>query len=124
MCEQPPYSLLVRGVEADVLPVCQRYGLGVISWSPLAGGWLTGAYRKGAQPPRSHRAERLPQRYDLSLPENQRKLDAVDALAALADVAGISLVQMALAFVIQHPAVTAAIIGPRTIEQFESPWDA
>ncbi len=120
VCEQPPYSLLVRGVEADALPVCQRYGIGVIPWSPLAGGWLTGAYRKGVQPPRSHRAERIPQRYDLSLPQNQRKLDAVDALAALADDAGISLVHLALAFVIQHPAVTAAIIGPRTIEQLES----
>src|SRR5205085_4844727 len=74
--EQPPYSMLVRGIEADVLPVCERYGMGVLSWSPLSGGWLTGRYRKGQEPPPSTRAERLPWRYDMSLPENQRKLDA------------------------------------------------
>jgi aryl-alcohol dehydrogenase-like predicted oxidoreductase len=118
--EQPPYSMLVRGVEAEVLPVCEHYGLGVIPWSPLAGGWLSGAWRKGKEPPPSTRAERLPKRYDLSLPENQRKLDAVEALAQLAEEAGMSLIHMALAFVINHPAVTAAIIGPRTMEQLES----
>jgi aryl-alcohol dehydrogenase-like predicted oxidoreductase len=119
-CEQPPYSLLVRGVEADVLPVCQKYGMGVITWSPLAGGWLSGRYRKGQEPPRSTRAERIPWRYDMSLPENQRKLEATEALALLAEEAGVSLVHLALAFAIQHPAVTAAIIGPRTMEQLES----
>jgi aryl-alcohol dehydrogenase-like predicted oxidoreductase len=118
--EQPPYSMLVRGVEADVLPTCSRYGMGVIPWSPLAGGWLSGRWRKGAEPPRSTRAERLPARYDLSNPANQRKLDAADALAQLAEEAGIPLVQLAIAFVIRHPAVTAAIIGPRTMEQLES----
>src|SRR5262249_28689054 len=118
--EQPPYSMLVRGVEADVLPTCQRYGMGVIPWSPLAGGWLTGRWRKNAPPPASTRAQRLPARYDLSIPGNQRKLDAADALAALAEEAGLSLIHMALAFVINHPAVTAAIIGPRTMEQLES----
>jgi aryl-alcohol dehydrogenase-like predicted oxidoreductase len=120
VCEQPPYSLLVRGVEADVLPTCKRHGMGVIPWSPLAGGWLTGRWRKGQDPPRSTRAERLPQRYDLSVPENQRKLDAVEELAQLAEELGISLVHLAIAFVIRHPAVTAAIIGPRTMEQLES----
>jgi aryl-alcohol dehydrogenase-like predicted oxidoreductase len=120
VCEQPPYSLLVRGVEAEVLPVCERYGMGVIPWSPLAGGWLTGAWRKAKEPPKSTRAERLPQRYDLSLPANQRKLEAVDALALLAEEAGMTLIHMALAFVLEHPAVTAAIIGPRTMEQLES----
>jgi aryl-alcohol dehydrogenase-like predicted oxidoreductase len=121
VCEQPPYSMLVRGIERDVLPVCERYGMGVISWSPLAAGWLTGRYRKGAdlsEP--SVRARRLPERFDLSLPANQRKLDAADALAALAEEAGISLIHMAIAFAIRHPAVTAAIIGPRTMEQLES----
>jgi aryl-alcohol dehydrogenase-like predicted oxidoreductase len=118
--EQPPYSLLVRSVEADVLPVCQRYGMGVLSWSPLAGGWLSGKWRKGASHPQSTRAGRLPQRYDLSLPENQRKLEAADALAALADESGISLVHLAIAFVIGHPGVTSAIIGPRTMDQLES----
>ena len=120
VCEQPPYSLLARRIEADVLPACLEHGIGVIPWSPLAGGWLSGRWRKGAEPPQSKRAERIPQRYDLSLPENQAKLDAADALARLADDAGLTLVDMAIAFVIRHPAVTAAIIGPRTMEQLES----
>jgi aryl-alcohol dehydrogenase-like predicted oxidoreductase len=118
--EQPPYSLLVRGVEEDVLPTCLHHGMGVIPWSPLAGGWLSGRWRKGAEPPASTRAERLPARYDLSRPENQRKLDAVEALARLAEEVGIPLIHLALAFVINHPAVTSAIIGPRTMEQLES----
>ena len=120
VCEQPPYSILVRGVENDVLPTARRYGMGVIPWSPLAGGWLSGRYRQGAPAPSSHRADRIPGRYDLSLPGNQRKLEAADALARLAEEAGISLIEMSLAFVIRHPAVTAAIIGPRTMEQLES----
>jgi aryl-alcohol dehydrogenase-like predicted oxidoreductase len=120
VCEQPPYSLLVRGIEAAVLPVCQRYGMGVIPWSPLAGGWLSGRYRKGQEAPESTRARRIPQRYDLSRPENQRKLEVADRLAQLAEERGMTLIHMALAFVIQHPAVTAAIIGPRTMEQLES----
>jgi len=120
VCEQPPYSILVRGIENDVLPTARRYGMGVIPWSPLAGGWLSGRYRKDTELPSSHRAEMMPSRYDMSLPENQRKLEAADALARLADEAGITLIEMALAFVIRHPAVTAAIIGPRTMEQLES----
>jgi aryl-alcohol dehydrogenase-like predicted oxidoreductase len=120
ICEQPPYSLLTRAVEAEVLPTCQRYGMGVIPWSPLGGGWLSGKWRKGADAPDSTRAQRLPARYDLSDPANQRKLDAADALGKLADEAGLSLIGLALAFVINHPAVTAAIIGPRTMEQLES----
>ena len=118
--EQPPYSLLVRGIERDVLPVCQSYGMGVLSWSPLAGGWLSGKWRKGAEPPQSSRAQRIPTRFDMSLPENQRKLEVADALAQLADEAGLSLIHMAIAFVIRHPGVTSAIIGPRTMEQLES----
>ena len=118
--EQPPYSLLHRGVEAELLPVCLRYGMGVIPWSPLAGGWLSGKWRKGADDLTSRRSQMLPDRYDLSLPENQRKLEAADALGQLADEVGISLIEMALAFVIRHPAVTAAIIGPRTMEHLES----
>ena len=120
VCEQPPYSLLTRAIENDVLPTCRRYGMGVIPWSPLGGGWLSGKWRKGADAPDSTRAQRLPARYDLSDPANQRKLDAADALGRLADEAGMTLIQMALAFVINHPAVTAAIIGPRTMEQLES----
>ncbi len=119
VCEQPPYSLLVRGIESDVLPTAQRYGMGVIPWSPLAGGWLSGRYRRDAELPESRRAQMLPSRYDLSLPANQRKLDAADALGRLADEHGMTLIEMALAFVIRHPAVTAAIIGPRTMEHLE-----
>ena len=120
VCEQPPYSILVRGIEADVLPTCQRYGMGVIPWSPLAGGWLSGKWRLGADDLTSARARRMPARYDLELPANQQKLAAADALGQLADEAGISLVHLALAWVIQNPAVTAAIIGPRTMDQFTS----
>jgi aryl-alcohol dehydrogenase-like predicted oxidoreductase len=118
--EQPPYSILVRGIEADVLPVAEKYGMGVIPWSPLAGGWLTGRYRKGEDVPESRRAQRLPGRYDLSKPANQAKLDAVEELALLAEDAGITLIHLALAFTLAHPAVTSPIIGPRTMEQLES----
>jgi aryl-alcohol dehydrogenase-like predicted oxidoreductase len=120
VCEQPPYSLLVRGVEQDVLPTCLRYGMGVIPWSPLAGGWLSGRWRLGSEDLTSRRSAMIPDRYDLSLPGNQRKLEAADALAKLAEDAGMTLIEMALAFVIRHPAVTAAIIGPRTMEHVES----
>ncbi len=113
--------MLIRRVEADVLPVCEQYGMGVIPWSPLAGGWLSGRYRKGGDSPgASRRAQMLPARYDMSLPANQRKLDAAEALGELAEEAGHALIEMALAFVANHPAVTAAIIGPRTMEQLES----
>ena len=118
--EQPPYSLLVRGIEREVLPVCQEYGMGTLVWSPLAGGWLSGEWRKGQELPRSRRAGRMPARYDLSDPVNQRKLDAADALAELAEKNGTSLVELAIAFVIRHPGVTSAIIGPRTMDQLTS----
>ncbi len=125
VCEQPPYSMLIRRAEADVLPVCREYGMGVIPWSPLAGGWLSGRYRKGGDSPGdSRRAQMLPSRYDMSIPANQAKLEAADALAALAEDAGMSLIEMALAFVVNHPAVTAAIIGPRTMEHLESQLSA
>ena len=118
VCEQPPYSILVRGIETEVLPTCERYGMGVIPWSPLAGGYLSGKYRKGGTE-RSHRAERMPGRYDVTRPENQPKLEAVEQLVQVAEEAGISLIDLALAFVLRHPAVTSAIIGPRTLEQLE-----
>ena len=119
ICEQPPYSMLARGIEVDVLPTCDRYGMGVIPWSPLSGGWLSGKWRHGA-PNSSRRSAMMPDRYDLALPENQRKLDAADALGALADDLGMSLIHLALAWVINHPTVTAAIIGPRKLDQLES----
>jgi aryl-alcohol dehydrogenase-like predicted oxidoreductase len=120
VCEQPPYSIMVRGIEDEVLPVCRRYGMGVIPWSPLAGGWLSGRYRKNADLPASTRAGRIPQRFDMDLPGNQAKLEAAEQLAVLAEEAGLSLVHLAIAFVINHPAVTSAIIGPRTMEHLDS----
>jgi aryl-alcohol dehydrogenase-like predicted oxidoreductase len=120
--EQPPYSILARGIETDVLPTCAAHGIGVIPWSPLAGGWLSGRYRKDTDVsgPVSSARQRLAARYDLSLPENQRKLEAADQLAQLAEEVGISLIHLAIAFALNHPAVSAPIIGPRTMEHLES----
>jgi aryl-alcohol dehydrogenase-like predicted oxidoreductase len=122
VCEQATYSILARGIEQEVLPLCQRYGMGVITYSPLGGGWLSGRYHKDGETtgPMSIARQRLVERFDLSLPANQRKLDAADQLAKLADEAGIPLVQLAIAFALRHPAVTATIIGPRTMEHLES----
>jgi aryl-alcohol dehydrogenase-like predicted oxidoreductase len=117
-CEQPPYSILVRGIEGNVLPTCQKYGMGVIVWSPLAGGWLTGRFRKETDVDMTRgRAQRLPLRFDPALPANQAKLAAVEELIKIAADAGRSLIHLALAFVTTHPAVTSAIIGPRTMDQ-------
>src|ERR1700749_2675484 len=117
-CEQPPYSILVRGLEAAGLPTRQHYGMGVIAWSPLAGGWLTGRYRKDADiDMTTGRARRLPHRFDPSLPGNQAKLAAVEELIKIAADAGCSLIHLALAFVTAHQGVTSAIIGPRTMDQ-------
>ena len=115
--EQPPYSLLNRGIEAEILPACRDYGIGVLPWSPLAGGWLT---RRGDAIADSSRADRLPHLFDLSLEHNQRKVAAVDAFWDLADEAGMPLIELALAFVVTHPVVSSAIIGPRTMEHLES----
>ncbi|MBO0825977.1 MAG: aldo/keto reductase, partial [Actinobacteria bacterium] len=120
VCEQPPYSILVRGVEAAVLPACQRHRMGVITWGPLASGWLSGQYRLDAELPASRRSHRLPQRFDMSLAGNQAKLAAADKLAKLAAEAGMSLIHLALGFVVSHPAVTSAILGPRTMEHLDS----
>ena len=117
--EQPPYSMLVRGIERDVLPTCLNYGMGVIPWSPLAGGWLSGQFGAGKENT-SRRAARLPSRYDLALPGNQKKLEVVGELAKVASDAGLTLIELALAFVLEHPAISAAIIGPRTMEHLES----
>jgi aryl-alcohol dehydrogenase (NADP+) len=134
-CNQPPYSIFVRGVERDVLGTCQRRGMGVICWSPLNSGWLTGRYRRGVEPGVSPRTLIPINRVrdetesgfgkprpsygvlDYSLPPNQRKLDLVEDLLKLASDAGVSMVHMAIAFVLAHPALTSAIIGPRTMEQ-------
>jgi aryl-alcohol dehydrogenase-like predicted oxidoreductase len=124
VCEQPPYSILARGIEAEVLPACQHYGLGVISWGPLAGGWLSGRYRLADPAPASLRAARWVPNFDLSLPANQAKLAAADKLANLADQAGMSLIHLSIGFALSHPAVTSVIIGPRTMEHLDSQLDA
>jgi aryl-alcohol dehydrogenase-like predicted oxidoreductase len=125
--EQPPYSLLVRGIERDVLPTAARHGLGVLSYSPLNGGWLTGRYRVEAAeagsipgPGSAARAQRFAARYDATSAANARKLEAADALAQLADEAGLTLVQMAIAFAARHPAVSSVIVGPRTQEHLDA----
>ena len=120
ICEQPPYSMLARKIEADVLPVCQKYGLGVITWSPLNGGWLSGSYTTDTKGQTPFRATRDPVRFDLAIKENRSKHEAAQALAQVAADAGLSLIQLAIGFVLQHPAVTSVIIGPRTMEQLES----
>jgi aryl-alcohol dehydrogenase-like predicted oxidoreductase len=121
--EQPPYSILTRAIEYDVLPTAQRYGMGVLTFSPLNGGWLSGKYRKGQEiegPQSPARVQKFAASYDATSAENAAKLDAADALGALADEAGLTLVQMAIAFVVRHPAVTAAIVGPRTMDHLDS----
>lgn len=115
--EQPPYSVLARGIEASVLPVCERYGIGVLVWAPLNGGWLSGKYGRGAAPPAGSRAAREPDHFDFNGPVHERKLAALEALTKLADASGMRLIDLAHAFVLAHRAVTAAIVGPRTVEQ-------
>lgn len=117
--EQPPYSLLVRGIEEDVLPTTQRYGMGTLTYSPLGGGWLSGRWRKDAAGTPASSA-RPSARFDMSSPANQRKLDIVEDLAQLAEQSGMSLIELAIAFVLNHPGVTSAIVGPRTMEQLQS----
>jgi aryl-alcohol dehydrogenase-like predicted oxidoreductase len=118
--EQPPYSILARGIETSVLPVCQRYGMGVLVWSPLASGFLSGRYRKGqAVDLSSGRPAHTPARFDPSIPGNAAKFDAVEQLVELATSIGCSLPELAVAFTVAHPGVTSAIIGPRTMEQLD-----
>jgi len=117
--EQPSYSILQRGIETHVLPVTQEYGMGVLAWSPLASGWLSGAVRAG-QDITTNRSAVMPQRFDLSIPANQARMDAVEQLAKVAEQAGLTMIQLALGFVTAHPAVSSAIIGPRTLEHLHS----
>ena len=126
VCEQPPYSIFVREIERDVLPVCQKYGMGTIIWSPLAGGWLGGRYRKGRPAPNDSRAvqtarwsPQFAERFDPQRPGNQRKLDLVERLERVAAEAGTTLSRLATAFTLAHSGVTSAIIGPRTMEQLD-----
>ena len=122
VCEQPPYSILVRGIERAVLPTCARYGIGVIPWSPLAGGLLTGRHRKGQPIPADSRMARgfgSQQQTEHAKRAHERRLDIVEELLQVANDAGLSLTHLAHAFVLEHPAVTSAIIGPRTMEQLD-----
>jgi aryl-alcohol dehydrogenase-like predicted oxidoreductase len=119
--EQPPYSLLARGIETSVLPVCRRYGMGVLTWSPLASGFLSGKYRKGQPMDLSTgRARITPARFDPGIPENIAKLDVVEQLVDVATGIGCTLPELAVAFTVAHPAVTSVITGPRTMEQLDS----
>jgi aryl-alcohol dehydrogenase-like predicted oxidoreductase len=111
--EQPPYSIVNRGIEREVLPVCQRYGMGTLVWSPLGQGLLTGRYRKGQQTD-SRRAGHAPRHFT-----DERKLDVVEQLVPLTQKAGLSMTHLAMAFTIAHPGVTSAIIGPRTMEHLD-----
>ena len=120
VCEQPPYSILVRGIEADVLPTCRRHGMGAIVLEPARGRLADGAWRKGADDLASRRSAIASRPLRHVDPANQRKLDVTEQLAQLAEEAGLTLIELAIAFVIRHPAVTAAIIGPRTMEHLES----
>ena len=120
VCEQPPYSILARGIERDVLPVAQKYGMGVIPWSPLNGGYLSGKFRTGVEPEPSHRDRLRAARGGEESAGERIKRAVAEQLGDLADKFGITVVDMAIAFVLNHPAVTSAIIGPRTMEQLES----
>ena len=117
--EQPPYSLLTRGIELDVLPAAHRHGMGILTYSPLGGGWLSGSWSADSSPTSPAR-QRLTARFDMSMPENQRKLEAVQQLAMVADDADVSMIELAIAFAVNHPAVTSAIAGPRTMQQLDS----
>jgi aryl-alcohol dehydrogenase-like predicted oxidoreductase len=117
--EQPSYSILQRGAETHVLPVTEEYGLGVLAWSPLASGWLSGAVRAGRDITTS-RSTFMPERFDITIPANRARLDAVEQLAKLADQAGLTMIQLAVGFVTAHPAVTSAITGPRTLDHLHS----
>jgi aryl-alcohol dehydrogenase-like predicted oxidoreductase len=117
--EQPPYSILVREIEREMLAVARRYRMGVIVWSPLAGGWLSGRIRRGQPVPSVGRARRVPERFDPSIPENGQKYEIVERLAAIAEGAGLSMVEMSVAWTLTHPDVTCSIIGPRTLEQLK-----
>jgi aryl-alcohol dehydrogenase-like predicted oxidoreductase len=111
--EQPRYSMLSRTVESSVLPTAQRYGMGVLTYGPLSGGWLSGR----SDPTTGHRATMSAKDFDLTVPGNQAKAQAVERLTQVAAEAGVSLTHMAVAFVLTHPAVTSVLIGPRTPQQ-------
>lgn len=115
--EQAPYSILARGIERALLPVAEQFRLGVLTWSPLAGGWLSGRWRRGEQVTSSGRVGTMGSRHDQTTPSNLLKRVAAENLLDLSEAAGISLVELSLAWVLRHPGVTSVIIGPRTLDQ-------
>ncbi|MCC7365302.1 MAG: aldo/keto reductase [Dehalococcoidia bacterium] len=123
VCEQPPYNLLDRRIERELIPMAQTHGIGIIPWSPLAGGMLTGKYSKNAPPPADSRIAAAQDNPRMAAIYKARytdpALDAIDAFRPLAEAKGVPLSQFALAWVEQQPGVTSAIIGPRTMEQLE-----
>jgi aryl-alcohol dehydrogenase-like predicted oxidoreductase len=116
VCEQPPYNILDRRIERELLPFCQTYGFGVLPWSPIAGGLLTGKYRKGQPRPAGSRYASGPA---LNHRDNDRALDVVEQVVAIAETKNCTPSAFALAWCLSHPAVTSPIIGPRTMEQLE-----
>ena len=120
-CEQASYSILKRRIERNVLPTCSRYGMGVITYSPLGGSWLSGRYREIGDVPESSRLAMMGKRWgqELDSPQNLARLDATVALQSLADQAGLPLAHLATAWAMEHPHITSVIIGPRTMEQLD-----
>jgi aryl-alcohol dehydrogenase (NADP+) len=110
--EQPPYSILNRGIEGEVLPVAQQYGMGVLVWGPLGQGMLTGRVRRG-------QGTNVTRAGFMKAFSDERRLDAVERLIPVADEAGLSMPHLAMAFAISHPAVTSALLGVRTMEQLD-----
>ena len=116
--EQPPYSIFNRAIEAAVLPTARKYGMGVLTWSPLASGWLSGRYDRASDIDLTEGRKALQvHKFDPARPDNAAKFVAVAELKKVAAELGRPLTHLALAFVRAHPGVTSAIIGPRTPEQ-------
>jgi aryl-alcohol dehydrogenase-like predicted oxidoreductase len=128
---QPPYSILSRDAERDLFPVCERFGIGAIVWSPLEGGWLAGRYRKGQPAPPDSRATNetefghfVRDNFDLARPRGQQRLDVVEVLVQMAEELGVSLAAYANAWTLRHPAVTSAIVGPRVLRHLDAGFAA
>ena len=119
VCEQPPYNLLDRRIERELLPMAQTYGLGIIPWSPLAGGLLTGKYRRGEAAPEDSRYADAENNPVQRRRKTEEAFDVIEGLQSIVDAKGCSMSQFALAWCVQQPGVTSPIIGPRTMDQLE-----
>ena len=131
VCTQPPYSIFSRDAEREIFPVCERFGIGAIVWSPLEGGWLAGRYRKGRPAPPDSRAANetefglfVRDNFDLTSARGQRRLEVVEELAEMAESLGVSMAGFATAWALRHPAVTSAIVGPRVIRHLDAGFEA